>query len=331
MRSLLLLVFAASAWLSAVTIGEPAPPLTSVQILQGEPLAPLDGGKLTVVEFWATWCRPCLVSIPHLTALQKAYPAVQIIGLSDEDEATVRPFIADQGAAMRYRVGLIGEKERSAWMQGARGIPFAFLVNGEGVVLWSGPPLELDQVLQDTVSGRKTLAQLRTLAALEAELERAATAAQPDIEKVRDILNRLLTTDATHQKALRLLVSLAKHEGHPDAARAVLAGVPLQQLSPGAANVLAWESISDPDLAYRQVDLGLAFIRHALTKEPENPVFIETHAQVLYALGLLDRAIAEQSRALALVPGDADIAATLAAFRSIQATAATLVAAPASP
>ncbi len=52
-------------------------------------------GHVYVVEFWATWCRPCVASMPHLSELQKKYQDkdLQIISISDEDLETVQAFL----------------------------------------------------------------------------------------------------------------------------------------------------------------------------------------------------------------------------------------------
>src|SRR5262249_18297967 len=63
-------------------VGDPAPKLNVKSFVKGEPIATLELDKLYVVEFWATWCGPCRVSIPHLTELQKKYPDVAFIGVS---------------------------------------------------------------------------------------------------------------------------------------------------------------------------------------------------------------------------------------------------------
>jgi thiol-disulfide isomerase/thioredoxin len=53
-----------------VKIGDPAARLKGLQWVKGGPVK-LQKGNIYVVEFWATWCPPCRVSIPHLTKLQK--------------------------------------------------------------------------------------------------------------------------------------------------------------------------------------------------------------------------------------------------------------------
>ena len=59
----------------AASLGDPAAPLEIAEWIKGDAvdLAEAKGTKVIVVEFWATWCGPCKVSIPHLTEMQKKY------------------------------------------------------------------------------------------------------------------------------------------------------------------------------------------------------------------------------------------------------------------
>ena len=52
----------------------PKPPALSVDTwIKGGPITRFEKGKVYVVEFWATWCKPCLEGIPRLSELQRQY------------------------------------------------------------------------------------------------------------------------------------------------------------------------------------------------------------------------------------------------------------------
>lgn len=142
-------------------LGDAAYPLTGLTWVKGQPVT-LAPGKVYVVEFWATWCPPCRQSIPHLTSLQKKYKdRVTFVGVSGEDPAVVKNFVANQGDNMDYTVavdtmGGVSKGYMTAFRQG--GIPTAFIVNAAGKIVWHGHPLgELESVLDQVLAGTYTV------------------------------------------------------------------------------------------------------------------------------------------------------------------------------
>ncbi len=51
-------------------------------------------GQVVVLNFWASWCAPCLTEMPSLEALQQQLPQVKVIGVAfDEDQATYQAYL----------------------------------------------------------------------------------------------------------------------------------------------------------------------------------------------------------------------------------------------
>ena len=79
--------------------GTPAPPLDTLKLLQAPLGARADWeglkGKVVVLEFWATWCSPCVASLPHLNQLVESLdPAkFQFISIDDQGLKAVQTFL----------------------------------------------------------------------------------------------------------------------------------------------------------------------------------------------------------------------------------------------
>jgi thiol-disulfide isomerase/thioredoxin len=144
-------------------LGDAAAPLVIKEWIQGGPTDVKDGKAVYVVEFWATWCGPCRVSIPHLSALQKQMKdkGVIVVGISDEDPATVKPFVKKMGAQMDYAVACDDNNQTFGGYMDAYGfnsIPTAFIVGKDGRVLWHGHPMNgLDKALDAILAGKEKL------------------------------------------------------------------------------------------------------------------------------------------------------------------------------
>lgn len=147
-------------------VGDAAPALAIDKWVKGDAVKGFEKGKVYVVEFWATWCGPCIKAIPHLTELQKEHKDVTFVGVAASERGEigeqlkkVQDFVAKQGEKMEYRVGFDGDGEmREGWMRaaGQRGIPCTFIVNGEGKIAWIGHPNNLDEALAPLVKKGET-------------------------------------------------------------------------------------------------------------------------------------------------------------------------------
>jgi thiol-disulfide isomerase/thioredoxin len=164
---LLVAFIAAGSIAAAVELGDPAPPLKIATWVKGKPvdLAAARGKQVVVVEFWATWCPPCRTSIPHLTGMQKKFKDAVVVGITDEEVATVKRYTAKMGDQMDYVVAVDdGGGTSAGYMQafGVRGIPHAFIVDKEGRVVWHGHPMDgLEEAVAETIAGKLDLNKVK--------------------------------------------------------------------------------------------------------------------------------------------------------------------------
>ncbi|MFK7759786.1 MAG: TlpA family protein disulfide reductase [Phycisphaerales bacterium] len=145
-------------------IGSSAPELTIAKFIKGDSVDAFESGQVYVVEFWATWCGPCIAAFPHLSELQESYGEdVRFIGVNiwereqgQERMEKVESFVADQGERMSYTVAIEDGKSMSEnWMTpaGQGGIPAAFIVDGDSNIAWIGHPASMDEPLKAIVDG----------------------------------------------------------------------------------------------------------------------------------------------------------------------------------
>jgi thiol-disulfide isomerase/thioredoxin len=156
-----------------LTIGSKAPALAVEHWVQdGEgkfkPVTDFEKGKVYVVEFWATWCGPCLASMPHLSELQQKHAdrGVRIVSISDEDLETVKTFLEREVKGetdktyndITKHYSLTTDPDGSSqkdYMLAAKqnGIPTAFIVGKDGHIDWIGHPMQMDEPLEKVVDG----------------------------------------------------------------------------------------------------------------------------------------------------------------------------------
>lgn len=221
--------------------GDAAPSLSISKWVKGEPVEAFAKGKVYIVEFWATWCGPCKVSIPHVTKLQEKYKdkGLVVIGVSiwERDTSLVEPFVKEMGGKMEYTVamdkltaGPDGQPGRGDmamnWMSaaGRNGIPSSFIVDREGKIAWVGHPMQMDRPLAKVIEGTfdaKAQAEMEVkLNDLQKQAFEAVNA--KDYDKalaLRDAIVALDPDQATSQKVAKM--SLYFQKGDSAAANAL--------------------------------------------------------------------------------------------------------------
>jgi len=155
MKNKLILVAAALLSLSAgmlfkyyqiqQTVQQPASPLLSIRLPDSEgKLHDLSEwqGKILIINFWATWCPPCLKEIPEFIRLQDELrgKGIQFIGIAIEDQASIVSFL--QKTPINYPVLIGGDAAISLSQQLGNlvnAVPFTLIVDSQGMIVHRHP------------------------------------------------------------------------------------------------------------------------------------------------------------------------------------------------
>jgi thiol-disulfide isomerase/thioredoxin len=307
-----------------LSIGAAAPALAVGGWIKGEPVTALQRGQVYLLDFWATWCGPCIASIPHMTETQAKYAdqGVNIIGVSvwESRPSRVAPFVEErdqnetQGDEMGYRVAFddvpplpdgVEEGTREAnqaasegrmaktWMKaaGRGGIPSVFIVDREGRIAWVGHPMGgMDDALAQIAAGTWDLEAAAEQQARDRVAEAEARKKREAAAKVFAEFNEKLAA-GQYADAYALMSPHVDTTFHDDA---------------GQLNLIAW-TLVDPEGDVETPDLALALKAAQRANEltdGKNYAILDTLARVHFANGNLEEAIRLQQRAVELAPSE---------------------------
>ena len=185
--AILALLLTAASSLPGVSRAAPAPDFKIAKVLNG-PVTKINGvkdlkGKVVYLDFWATWCGPCVASLPHINRLEETFKdqPVVFVAVTDESTGTVTTFLKTH--EIKSWVG-IDEKGSSFKAYKVRGRPDGYLIGKDGTLLGRISPDRLSESdVRDALAGKFKM-RAEDIAFNEAEAAPAASAGKVLFEAV---------------------------------------------------------------------------------------------------------------------------------------------------
>ena len=134
-------------------VGQKAPEFT-LPDLEGRPVSLSKyQGKVVVLDFWASWCAPCVQELPAFQSLQERYgdKGLEMVGVNVSDE---NPDVAGflRGRKIRY-TNLVGDEKMQELYGPIVGFPTTFVIDRQGMIrhefIGGRPPEEIEGAVQE--------------------------------------------------------------------------------------------------------------------------------------------------------------------------------------
>lgn len=174
-------------------------------------------GHLLVVDFWATWCHPCMMEVPNVVKDYKTFSpqGVGFLGISLDDDVTQMVAVAKQKGIVWPQVcsgAAWQDPTATAW--GVRGIPDTFILDSHRKVLWVGYPSNLATALRAELKAHPTLVllkrQSKELIASATSLVRDNKDVDGAIGKIRQISPKIMRNKSFRRPIRALLMAIRK-------------------------------------------------------------------------------------------------------------------------
>ncbi|MES2275256.1 MAG: TlpA disulfide reductase family protein [Bacteroidota bacterium] len=133
-------------------IDQPAPAIV-FQYSLDKPVKPdFYKGKILVIDFWATWCAPCIANFPHFNQLAKTYQSKDVVFaiMTDEPLATAQKFFA---RTQKHVTGLslVDTSKKTMNDYDVRFIPYSVVIDKDNVVRWTGVGSDLTAAILTSI------------------------------------------------------------------------------------------------------------------------------------------------------------------------------------
>ena len=303
-------------------VGDNAPALTIDHWVKGDSVDGFNDGQVYVVEFWATWCGPCVYGMPHLSDLQDEWgDKVKIIGVTSEKETKiVTDFLEKTNSSdglvnddrMRYTVAVDPDRTTSnVYMKaaGQNGIPTAFIVDGSGKVAWIGHPMSMDDPLKQVVEGNWDIAAAAKEFKLEAEREKQWSAfvmvyreamANDDWDGVIEAIDSFSDEFGSTPSLQNMKFEALLNNGSYDEAYVIADEMTADSWDDAMAlNSIAWNNVDSMPEEHRNIEFALKVATRANTlTKGKDPMILDTLARVYWERGDIYKAIAWQTKAV---------------------------------
>jgi thiol-disulfide isomerase/thioredoxin len=291
-----------------LSVGDPAPGMDIEKWVKNSETK-IEDGKVYLVEFWATWCGPCIRAMPHLSALQREFAdELTVIAVSSEEVGKVSAFVKKQGSKMDMTVAVDRSNATNrAWFDaaGLTGIPASFIVDRKGKIAYIGNPHsdDFEPTLRQVISGR-----------FDPKLQNQASPALKqarDARKVRNwrlasmhfdevlVLDPGIFANAGLENYEMMLVDMDSKDAANTYARNELMNKHFAS-DAGALQQLAEKIAADPkiDASKRDMDLALEAAQAARRLAGDtNPQALATEANIRYLRGETAQAVDLQKQA----------------------------------